>query len=132
MDSDNNDSDDGVDRLFNYLVEEGALELISIDPDTHEPLYRITQKCKDILPAMYEEFRNELNEIIFDLWQRGIVEVRFGADSESDMVRLTVEGFKEFQKCYQELSEDHVRFVKRLMDDIIETEMLERKLSDDF
>jgi hypothetical protein len=131
MDFDDNDQEARIDALFNHLVDEGALELISIDPDSHEPLYRVTPKCKEILPVLYEEFRNDLSDIIFDLWQRGIVEVRFGVDSDSDKVRLSVEGLKKFWDTYEELSDDQVRFVKRMIDDILTTEIMERNFSED-
>jgi hypothetical protein len=106
-----------LDDLFNYLVDEGALELLSIDPVTEEPLYRVTQKCKEILPEMYESFKEEMDNAIFDLWQREIIEFKFGEESDTDAVRMTGQGYLNYLKQADELSEEQRRFVTGLIDE---------------
>lgn len=107
---------DAVDRVFNLLVRHGALELIGVDPDSHEPLYAITQKCKSILPELYEEMRSNVNEIVFDLWNRGIIDYRMGASSDGDMIRIAAYGPEEFERQRHELSREQVSFYFNLMD----------------
>lgn len=110
-----------IDQLFNHLVDEGALELLSIDPVTGEPLYRITQKCKETLPEMYYGFKETMDNAIFDLWQREIVDFKFGADSDKDTVRMTGQGYLNYLKQADDLTNEQRRFVTALID---ETEML--------
>ena len=107
-----------IDDLFNYLVDEGALELLSIDPVTEEPLYRVTQKCKEILPEMYESFKEEMDNAIFDLWQREIIEFKFGEESDTDAVRMTGQGYLNYLKQADELSGEQRRFVTGLIDEV--------------
>lgn len=110
-----------LDVMFDYLVEEGALELLSIDPVTGEPLYRITQKCKETLPEIYYGFKEEMDNAIFDLWQREILDFKFGADSDRDSVRMTGQGYLNYIKQADDLTDEQRRFVTGLID---ETEML--------
>lgn len=110
-----------LDVMFDYLVEEGALELLSIDPVTEEPLYRVTQKCKEIFPEMYYGFKEEMDNAIFDLWQREILEFKFGAESDTDSVRMTGKGYLNYRDQADQLTEEQRRFIGGLID---ESEML--------
>lgn len=110
-----------LDELFNHLVEEGALELLSIDPVTEEPLYRVTPKCKEIIPELYYEFKNEMDNAIFDLWQRDIIEYRFSETKDEDAVRLTGQGYLNYLQQADQLSDEQRRFITSLID---ETELI--------
>lgn len=126
MGFDDQEEDERVDRLFNYLVEEGALELISIDPESEEPLYRITPKCREILPELYEEFQSETNQTIFDLWQLGIIDVRFGEHNGDDMIRLSQGWYDKFMSNKDDLEQGHKNLVYSLVDDGILIQALEQ------
>ncbi len=106
-----------LDDLFNYLVDEGALELLSIDPVSEEPLYRVTQKCKEILPEMYYSFKEEMDNAIFDLWQREIIEFKFGEESDRDAVRMTGQGYLNYLKQADDLTDEQRRFVTGFIDE---------------
>jgi hypothetical protein len=120
-----------IDEMFEYLVEEGALELLSIDPESGEPLYRITPKCEQILPALYYEFKNELNSVIYDLWHLGIVDVRFGETSENDMIKLSAQWDEAFEENKDSLQREHKNLVYRLIDDAILTATLVQQFEED-
>ena len=120
------ENEERIDRLFNYLVEEGALELISIDPESEEPLYRITPKCQEILPELYEEFQSEMNQTIFDLWQFGVIDIRFAESNGDDMMRLSSNWYDLYMKHKSELDISHKNLVNSLIDDGILVEKLNR------
>jgi hypothetical protein len=111
------DEDRRLDMLFNFLVEEGALELLSIDPVTEEPLYRVTEKCKEILPQMYYDFKEEMDNAIFDLWQKEIIEFKFGEEREQDAVRMTGQNYLNYLDQADDLTEEQRRFVTGLIDE---------------
>jgi len=118
------ENEERVDRLFNYLVEEGALELISIDPESHEPLYRITPKCQEVLPELYEEFKSETNETIFELWQLGIVDMKFADKTENDLIKLSAQWETLFKEHYEALDTSHKNLIYSLIDDAIIVEQM--------
>lgn len=124
MTFDEQEEEERIDQLFNYLVEEGALELISIDPTSQEPLYRITPKCQEILPELYEEFQSETNETIFDLWQLGIVDMMFGDSNQEDKIKLSQGWQSIFEEKQKELTSSHKNLVYNLIDDAIIIEAL--------
>lgn len=111
------EEEERVDRLFNYLVEEGALELISIHPESHEPLYRITPKCEEILPELYYDLQSNMNETIFDLWQLGIIDVKFAEKNGDDMMRLSSNWHDPFMQNKETLTSEHKDLVYNLVDD---------------
>lgn len=111
------EEEERVDRLFNYLVDEGALELISIDPESEEPLYRITPKCEEILPELYYEFQSEMNQTIFDLWQLGIIDIKFGDSNGDDLMRLSADWHDVYMSNKDSLEKEHKNLVYNLIDD---------------
>lgn len=119
---------DPIDQVFNLLVRHGALELVGIDPDTEEPLYAITQECKRILPKLYEDMRSQMNEVVFDLWNLGIIDFSMGENDEEDMVRIAEDGPELFLKHRNELSSTHVNFFMRLYDEGVEFTRVEDEL----
>jgi hypothetical protein len=131
MTSEEEEQERRLDEMFNYLVDEGALELMSIDPVSHEPLYRVTQKCKEILPEMYDNFREEMDNAIFDLWQREIIEFKFGEESDMDSVRMTGQGYLNYLSQADELSGEQRRFVTSLIDEVELLASLEQAQDED-
>lgn len=63
------------DEIITMLILEGALELGGIDAITGEPLYNITPKMKEVMPDLYDEHLNFVNKDIFNLWEKGFVNI---------------------------------------------------------
>lgn len=69
--------DDDVTEFIQYLLDYGALEIHGFDPKTESFTYRMTPKIREILPDFYEEHFKFVNQIAFNLWQKGYVEIKF-------------------------------------------------------
>ncbi|MFZ9242576.1 MAG: hypothetical protein ACO295_05130 [Sediminibacterium sp.] len=74
-----------TDKVINFLLEKGAIELVGVDK-TGDFVYCLTPKCKEIFPELFEEHFSHVNEIAFQLWQKGLIEIRF--EEEGPLVML--------------------------------------------
>lgn len=72
-----NDEFEEANNFIDFLVENGAIEVQGIDPNTGEFLYTMTPKMKELVPELYQEHFNFINQMAFDLWQKGYVEIKF-------------------------------------------------------
>lgn len=72
--------DEEYDNLVDMLIELGALEIIGYDVKSNQFTYGITEKCKEIAPALYDEHFKAINALAFKLWQDGVVEMQFDTD----------------------------------------------------
>jgi hypothetical protein len=89
---------DPTPEIFDMLILSGAIEVVGIDPITNEFLYSMTEKMIDIMPEIYNEHINQLNNQIMNLWQDGFLNVDL-LDS-NPVVTLTDKAFdiKELSK----------------------------------
>lgn len=63
------------DDFIDALILNGALEVCAIDMETGQPLYRFTDKLKEIDPDLYETQKTMFYEELLDLWQEGFVDL---------------------------------------------------------
>ena len=75
------------DAIIDDLILQGALEVAGIDGQTGEFLYSVTPKLQEIMPDLYEEHMNSVNQGIMALWEKGFVEIDFNEDNP--IVRLS-------------------------------------------
>jgi hypothetical protein len=89
-------------EIFDMLILNGAIEVVGIDPITNEFLYSMTEKMIEIMPDVYQEHMNEVNNQIMGLWQDGFLNVDL-FDS-NPLVTLTDKAFdvKELEKMTPE------------------------------
>ena len=92
-----------VDEIIYSLIQAGALELTSMDKDG-DPIYRITEKCKDLFPDLYYEHMKETDDITFSLWQKNLVEINFSDDT--NYIRMTPENYLNYLNVKEELTEE--------------------------
>lgn len=71
-----------VERIFQIMVEEGAIELTGLNDDG-EPVYRITPACADIFPEFYVSFTNQINDVATSLWNLNVVGMTFNEALET-------------------------------------------------
>jgi hypothetical protein len=76
-----------IDLLMNYLIENEMIEFAGFDSITNQITYRFTEKCKEILPELVNEHLSFVNEMAFELWQKGYIEIRFDQE-DGPMVML--------------------------------------------
>lgn len=68
-------------KIMDYLILNGALEFAGIDSSTGEILYNITPKMKEVMPDLYAQQANFVNEQLMALWEKGFVDMDILSDS---------------------------------------------------
>jgi hypothetical protein len=102
-----------IDKLITMLVETGAIEPSGYDKRTDSFTYRVTPKLKEIMPELYQKHFEYLNEIAFDLWQKGYVEIKF--DNEGTPMVFLMKGM-DYESLMDILDDDSAYFIQNLMD----------------
>ena len=72
--------DDSISKIIDNLILEGGLEVAGVDPDTGEMLYAFTPKVKEIMPELYNDHHNFVNDELMVLWEKGYVNIDFLMD----------------------------------------------------
>ena len=72
--------DDAISKIIDELILEGGLEVAGIDPDSGDILYSFTPKVKDLMPDLYDEHLNFINDELMILWEKGYVDIDFLKD----------------------------------------------------
>jgi Icc-related predicted phosphoesterase len=73
------------------LILSGALEFAGLDSKTGEVLYSFTNKIKEVMPELYKQHINHVNQEILKLWEYGFVNINFLEDNPQ--VTLTEKAF---------------------------------------
>lgn len=107
-----------ADIAIEMLLEQGALEVMSID-ENGEPVYRITPKCREVFPEFYYAHIQEVNQISFDLWQLGVVTIVFSEDGER--ISFNKENYEKFLEIESTLTQEQKGIVNVLMDSNMRT-----------
>jgi hypothetical protein len=100
----NNEREEEVDGMIEFLIESGALELTSIDKNG-DPVYRITSICKDLFPDLYYEHMKNADDTAFALWQKGLLEISFAEDN-TNYITMSAENYLRYLDIADQLSED--------------------------
>ena len=72
--------EDSVSEIIDYLILEGGIEVAGVDPNTQEMLYAFTSKLKEIMPELYHDHLNFVNDELMVLWEKGYVDIDFLKD----------------------------------------------------
>jgi hypothetical protein len=72
--------DDSISKIIDNLILEGGIEVAGVDPDTGEMLYAFTPKVKEIMPELYNDHLNFVNDELMVLWEKGYVNIDFLMD----------------------------------------------------
>lgn len=75
---------------LNYYIEIGAVELTGIDEEG-EFMFRITKKAKDVAPLLWKAHQQNVDEMLMDLYEKGLLSVSYNEDLEATF-ELTDEG----------------------------------------
>jgi hypothetical protein len=81
MDDDFDIADDDIQEIFIFMLENGYMEEIGIDI-TGEPVYRMTPKMIRDFPDLFDAHLSATNEVIFNLWQKGMLEMNMNNEGE--------------------------------------------------
>jgi hypothetical protein len=81
MDDEFDIEDEDIQEIFIFMLQNGYMELIGLDP-FGEPLYRMTPKMGRDFPDLFDAHLSATNEVIFSLWQKGLLEMNMNNDGE--------------------------------------------------
>jgi len=84
------DFEDMNDNL-DYLMREGALEIVGVDAETGDFLYSFTEKLAELDPVMHEMMIDSFYDSIRNLWQLGFLSMDITA--KNPMVSATEKVF---------------------------------------
>lgn len=101
-------NDQIVDGILQHLIETGAIVLKGLNHQG-EPMYVITEKCKDVFPEFYAMHREELNATAYELWAMGLVDIVFG--DEDEKVVFSKSHHKKFHELHTQLTSEQKDFL---------------------
>lgn len=81
MDDDDDISEDDIQEIFIFMLQNGYMEQVGID-STGEPVYRMTTKMVRDFPDLFDAHLAATNEVIFSLWQKGMLEMNMNSEGE--------------------------------------------------
>lgn len=100
--------------IFDNLILKGALQMAGVDENTGEILYQFTPKLKEIMPDLYNEHLNYVNNELMRLWEMGFVNMDLM--SENPVVTLTNKAFDEkYIKMLSDQDKWAIQEIKRLL-----------------
>lgn len=74
------DDFESEDDFFEYMLDNGYIEHSGVGK-TGEPTYKITEKLAEEFPEAMQEHLSNTNNLIFDVWQKGLIEVVMDDDA---------------------------------------------------
>lgn len=87
FDPENKDRIPDEQTAIDYLMLNGGLQVAGIDEKTGEFLYTFTPKVKELMPELYHEHMNHVNNELMGLWEKGFINIDLM--SENPIVTLT-------------------------------------------
>jgi hypothetical protein len=90
--------DEHISEIIDHLILEGGIEVAGVDPESGEMLYAFTPKVKEIMPELYHDHLNFVNDELMVLWEKGYVDINFLMDDP--LISLTTKSYDpdEIQK----------------------------------
>ena len=73
----NEEFDEELTELIEHLLDVGALEVLGYDSVSDSFTYKITEKCKEIYPELYQAHFEMIGEVARSLWMRDIIDIVF-------------------------------------------------------
>lgn len=99
-----------------HLILSGALEVSAIDMNNNEPLYRFTDKLKEVAPELQKEMFSYFYTDVMSLWEHGFVDVDLESDDPS--VSLTEKAVDvEEVKSLSDQQKNTLREIVRIMNE---------------
>lgn len=94
--------DKEINKIIDMLILEGGIEVAGVDPDSSEMLYSFTPKVKELMPELYNDHLNFVNDELMILWEKGYVDINFLMDDP--LISLTKKAFddEELKKLSKE------------------------------
>lgn len=112
MSEDLNDEEmDRANQFIELMIQIGAIEVCGYDEKTDSFTYNITSKMKDLIPEFFEEHMKHVNQISFDLWNRGYVEIYFNEDGPLVSLKKDI----DYDSIMDKLSDEERYFIQNML-----------------
>jgi len=95
FDPENKDRIPDEQTAIDYLLLNGGLQVAGIDKNTGDFLYSFTPKIQEIMPELYHEHLNDVNNKLMGLWEKGFLDIDLMSDTP--IVRLASKAFDSEQ-----------------------------------
>lgn len=82
-----------ISEIIDHLILEGGLEVAGVDSESGEMLYAFTPKVKEIMPELYHDHLNFINDELMVLWEKGYVDINFLMDDP--LISLTKKSYDQ-------------------------------------
>lgn len=109
MHRDDEEYESHVEKIFEIMVREGAIELTGMNDDG-EPVYRITPECESIFPEFYQSFSQQITSVAYSLWERNIIGMTFNDNLET-IVYFDESNLSPLAHHLQDLDDEEVEFL---------------------
>lgn len=103
--------EENVDAFMDKMFEMGLLEIHGVDPITQQITYTLTDKCIELFPELFEEHKSHVNEIAFQLWKKGYIEMMFDTDGVP-MAMLKKE--IDYLEAFKDMNIDEITFIQNM------------------
>ncbi len=87
--------DEHISEIIDHLILEGGIEVAGVDPESGEMLYAFTPKVKEIMPELYHDHLNFVNDELMVLWEKGYVDINFLMDDP--LISLTEKSYDQHE-----------------------------------
>jgi hypothetical protein len=105
------EDEERIKMFIDFMIELGALEIVGYDQKSDSFTYSITPKMKDLIPEFFEEHKKFINQIAFDLWNKGHVEIKFEEDGPLVMLKEGV----DYKALLDTLKDEERMFLENML-----------------
>ena len=102
-----------VNAIIEHLLETGAMEVLGFDQHSETFTYKITDKCKEIYPELYEAHFSHVGELAMSLWQKEMIDIVF--TDNGPVVGITNEQFDFAKNNLLSLTDDERLFMETII-----------------
>jgi hypothetical protein len=104
--------DDEANFFMEMLLEHGLIEIYGVDPITEDITYTMTQKCQELMPELFQEHMNHINQLAFDLWEKGYIEMTFDKEGTPLVMLKDLDYEKD---VFPSISFDEINFIQNML-----------------
>ena len=101
-----------VPGFMEFLLEHGLIEIYGVDPITEDITYTMTDKCREVMPELFEEHMKHINQIAFDLWEKGYIEMNFDEEGTPLVMLKPLDYEKDI---FPLINYDEVNFLQNML-----------------
>lgn len=113
MEDNDNLSEEELSEIISHMVDLGAMEIMGYDSISDQFTYRITEKCKEIYPELYNSHYEAVGEIAQSLWMKDIVDIVF--TEGQTIVAVTPEQIEVIKETIDTFDEDERLFLETIL-----------------